>query len=360
MSKPIVIVTGCSGRIGMAVAERFAPHFQLIGFDIIPPPSTVGSLEYMKVDLESDESVAAAFDQVKEKWGSHIVSVVHLAAYYNFTGDPSNKYETITVQGTGRLLKNLQHFTCEQFCFSSTMLVHAPCEPGTLIREESPQVGLWDYPSSKIATEKVMHEERGQIPIVVLRIAGVYDDYCNSIPLSNQIQRIYEKQFTSHVYPGDISRGTSYLHMDDLVDAIDLTVQKRAQLGEEFTVLIGEGKTASYGELQKTFEELLFGYTWKTWPIPKFIAKIGAFFLNLTGQSYIKPWMVDLGDINYELDISLAKSRLGWSPKRYVIDVAPKMIQALKKDPIRWYKHHKLTIPKWLKRSSCCGGGCCG
>lgn len=352
MSKPVMIITGSSGRIGRAVAERFDSKFQMVGFDFIHSDETPASLDHVKVDLESDSSVAGGFNYVKEKYGSHIATVVHLAAYYNFTGEPTNKYETITVQGTARMLKNLQSFTCEQFMFSSTMLVHAPCKPGTKIREDSPLMGLWDYPRSKIETEHVMRTERGNIPIVIHRIAGVYDDYCNSIPLSNQIQRIYEKQFAGHVYPGDLDRGTSYLHMDDLVDCIDLTVQKRSSLPPELTVLVGEDKLMSYNQLQALFGDLIFGSHWKTWAIPKPIAKIGAYLQNLTGQSYIKPWMVDLADINYDLDISLAKAKLGWSPRHFVKETAPLMIEALKKDPVAWYKHHQLTMPSWMKKTA--------
>ena len=39
-------------------------------------------------------------------------------------------YRAVTVEGTRRLLRNLQEFEVEQFVYSSTMLVHAPCRPG--------------------------------------------------------------------------------------------------------------------------------------------------------------------------------------------------------------------------------------
>ena len=50
------------------------------------------------------------------------------------------------------------------------------------------------------------------------RIAGVYDDQCHSIPLANQMQRIFERTLTSRVFPGDVSRGQAFLHLDDLKD----------------------------------------------------------------------------------------------------------------------------------------------
>lgn len=352
MAKDVVIVTGSSGRIGVKIAERLASKYQVVGFDFVASPNTPPSMDYVKVDLESDESVAKALSYVKEKYGTHVLSCIHLAAYYNFTGEPSNKYETITVQGTKRLLNGLQSFNCEQFLFSSTMLIHAPNEPGTKITEDSPLAGLWDYPKSKIETEAVMCKERGSIPIVVLRIAGVYDDYCNSIPLSTQIQRIYEKQLAGRVYPGDISRGVSYLHMDDLVDAIELSFDKRKELPKEFFALIGEDRTMSYDAIQKLIGKFLFNSSWHTFQMPKPIAKIGVYAQNFMGATYIKPWMVDIADINYDLDISYAKKYLGWAPKKFVGDTLPLMISALKKDPLKWYQHHKLVIPSWLKKTS--------
>ena len=66
----------------------------------------------------------------------------------------------------------------------------------------------------------MIRDERGDIPAVLLRIAGVYDDGCHSIPLAHQIQRIYERQLTSRLYRGSTAHGQSFLHMDDLVDAI--------------------------------------------------------------------------------------------------------------------------------------------
>lgn len=57
-----------------------------------------------------------------EHHGAHVASVIHLAAYYDFFGEPSTKYDEITVRGTGRLLHGLrdQEFHVEQFVFSST------------------------------------------------------------------------------------------------------------------------------------------------------------------------------------------------------------------------------------------------
>jgi nucleoside-diphosphate-sugar epimerase len=146
----------------------------------------------------------------------------------------------VTVEGTRRLLRGLRDnkLDVEQFIFSSTMLVHKPGEPGQFITEDWPLEPSWAYPESKVRTEGVIRSERDGIPAVMLRIAGVYDDRCHSIPLAHQIQRIYERQLTSRLYSGETAHGQAFLHMDDLVDAIERVVDLRAELPPELPLLL--------------------------------------------------------------------------------------------------------------------------
>src|SRR5207237_6687033 len=113
---------------------------------------------------------------------------------------------------------------------SSEMLFHADCEQRQRINEDWPLEPKWDYPKSKIKTEELIKANHGDMPIVLLRIAGVYDDLCHSIPLAHQIQRIYERSLTSHLFPGDMSHGQSFVHLNDLVDVCWLLTERRSQL----------------------------------------------------------------------------------------------------------------------------------
>jgi nucleoside-diphosphate-sugar epimerase len=99
------------------------------------------------------------------------------------------------------------------------MLIHAPCAIGEHIDETSPIAPTWPYPESKVGAEEAIRTGRGRMPAMVLRIAGVYTDYCDSIPLAHQIQRIYERRLTATVFPGDTAAGQSMVHLDDAVGA---------------------------------------------------------------------------------------------------------------------------------------------
>lgn len=352
--RAIVLITGSNGRIGAAVVQRLIGRDRdVVGLDrhapTPPPPGCVR----IPVDIGSDDSVRQALGVLRAHHGTRIAAVVHLAAYYDFLGQPSPKYDQITVEGTRRLLRALREgFEVEQFIFSSTMLVHKPGEPGEFINEDWPLGPTWAYPESKVRTESLIREERNGIAAVILRLAGVYDDVCHSPPLAHQIQRIYEGQLASHLYSGETSHGQAFVHLDDVVDAIERAIERRAQLPPETAILIGEPETLSYDELQHTFMRLLHKKSTETQSVPGLIAKVGAWVQDhMPGpEQFIKPWMIDRANDHYALDIARARTLLGWAPRHSLRQTLPKMVAALEADPIGWYREHGLEPPSSLKK----------
>lgn len=354
MDKEIVLVTGSCGLIGTEVVRRLSEKYHVVGFEFTNPVYAASDEELVPVDLSSDESVAQAFTHIKNTYGNRIASVIHLAAYYSFTEKHSDLYEKVTEKGTERLLNALKDFEVEQFLFSSSILVHAPTKPGVSINEKSPFKITWDYPLSKVKTEKLIHQMRDGIPSVILRVAGVYDNMCHSLPISHQIQRIYEKQLEAHFFPGDLTHGASFVHMEDLIEAIWLAVEKRKEIPQDVTLLIGEPKTLSYDTIQKIIACELFHQDFKTYRIPKFIAKMGAAIqcaFSWRHKAFIRPWLIDLADDHYELNISKAESVLGWSPHCDLETMLPIMIENLKNDPIQWYKANHLPIAHRIQKN---------
>lgn len=333
MEKDIVLITGICGRIGTALQKRLGKNYQVIGFDRTECPAGI------RLDLSSEESIQRAVAELPK---GKIASVVHLAAYYSFDQEHSKLYHEITVKGTERLLKALQSRDVEQFIFSSTMLVHAPTAPGIKITEDDPLEPSWDYPKSKVATEKLIHRLHGKMKAVVLRIAGVYDDHCHSIPISHQIQRIYERKLEAHFFSGDLTHGASFLHMDDLTEAIQKCIEKRHKLPEEVTLLLGEAETMSYDQLQRRISSLIYGKEIITFRVPKWFAWMGATVLGLIKNQFIKPWMIKMADDHYELDITKAKETIGWQPRHHLNQTLPRMISDLKSDPSIWYEANQL------------------
>jgi nucleoside-diphosphate-sugar epimerase len=347
-----VLITGSSGRIGYAAAKRLLSRYRVVGLDREDALDPLPHAESIKVDVTSEESMRSALSRVKEKFGSNLASVIHLAAFYDFAGNPSPLYQKVNIEATERLFQHLHDFEVGQFIYTSTMLVHRPCRPGDRIHEESPLEPKWDYPKSKLTSEKMLHATHGEIPLVVLRPAAVYDEEGHSIPLTTQIQRVFERDISGYVFPGDLRHGASFLHMDDLLDGIERAVERRRELPPEVTMLMGEEDVLSYDEVQRAAGRLLHGVEWQTWRIPKLPAKVGMWIMNtLSGgeSSFLKPWMVDIADDHYALDVSHVRTLLGWEPKRSLRDTLPRILASLKADPVHWYETNKLKMPKWLE-----------
>ena len=303
-------------------------------------------VDWVAVDLTDDRSVISACEQIRKRHGTEIASVIHLAAYYDFSGEPSVMYKRLTVEGTRRLLRTLRSFNVEQFVFSSSMLVMEPAdEAGEVLTESSPTRAAWAYPRSKLAAEEVIENERDGVSAVILRIGGVYDDDCHSIPLAQQISRINEAKVESFLFPGDPDHGQPFVHLNDLAECLTRVVERRQDLEKFEIYLIAEPELMSYEELQDRIGDLIHGYEWPTIRIPKTIAKAGAWIqekIEGEDRSFIKPWMIDLADDHYPVEIRKAKEQLGWEPCRHLRNTLEEMIRRLRRNPAKWYAENGL------------------
>lgn len=350
--RPAVVVTGSSGLLGSPLCTMLADHgYEVFGFDRVGPPEPPKSHPHVH-DVEFDAvdyaAVRGAMEDLTRRGVRKLASVVHLAAYYDFSGEDSPLYEKVTVEGTDRLLNALSGFELEQFVFSSTMLVHAPCEVGERIAEDAPLEGKWAYPKSKIRTEQLICDGHPDVRSVLLRIAGVYTDWGQQPTLVQQIKRIYEKDFQGYFFPGDPATGQSLVHVDDAVDALFKTVEQRDKIAAKTPILIGEPEPPSYEALQDLIGQQIHGKDWATIYVPKTLAKVGAAVSDAVsgGNAFIKPFMVNMADDHYALDISRARELLGWQPRHHVAEELPAMLERLKQSPEKWYRENDLEPPR--------------
>jgi uncharacterized membrane protein len=102
------------------------------------------------------------------------------------------------------------------------------------------------------------------------------------------------------------------------------------------------------------------GEPWEAREIPKTVAAAGAWLQNKVEdvipdridrgiEPFVKPFMVDIADDHYELDITRAGELLGWQPRQLLRRRLPIMIGNLWQDPVQWYKRNKIPLPIWLE-----------
>jgi hypothetical protein len=98
---------------------------------------------------------------------------------------------------------------------------------------------------------------------------------------------------------------------------------------------------------------------WPTLALPKAVAKAGAWAQHALEpvvpdafdqgeKPFIRPFMIDMADDHYALDIGLARRLLGWEPRHRLQEELSALVASLKSDPVAWYRDNKITPPPWL------------
>jgi len=358
--RPIVLITGATGNLGRSLGAALGGSYRIVGLDM---KAEGADFPVFEADFTSDAAVELALRKFQDAFGTRIASVIHLVAYFDFTGEDNPLYQTVNVEGTRRLLRALQAFEVEQFVYASTMLVHAPCSPGERIDEHQPIDPRWAYPKSKAAAEAVIQEEHKKIPYVILRLAGVYDEHTTVPTMAQQMARIYERDLQSYFYSGSTLVGQTMLHRDDMLAAFRCTVDRRAALKQETEILIGEPDPIGYDALQDKLGELIHGAEdWPTLRVPKVIAAAGVWAqgqlepvipdqIDKGEAPFIKPFMIRMADDHYALDVRRARDLLGWEPQHRLKDELPKMVADLKQDPAGWFKANGVPLPSWISEA---------
>jgi nucleoside-diphosphate-sugar epimerase len=103
-NKPIVLITGAAGSIGRTLADVLVEDYRVVGLDMEGKEASCPLIEF---DLTDPDSVRAALTDFRNDYGDKIASVIHLAAYFDFTGEEHPLYEKVYVEGTRNLLRAL-------------------------------------------------------------------------------------------------------------------------------------------------------------------------------------------------------------------------------------------------------------
>lgn len=361
-----VLVTGAGGLIGHTLCARLEElGHTVLRLDLAGPEIDC------ECDLTDPEAIRSTLADIGERYDNRIGAIVHLAAYFDFSGEPHPLYQKLNVDGTRYLLEALADYDVGRFVYTSTMLVHAPTEPGIPIEECSPLEAKWAYPISKLAAERTIVKTvdrlaesgrtREPIPYSLLRLAGLYHQDCGSPTLSHQIKRIYEHELTSHFYAGDPATGQAFVHLEDAVEAIALAVDKREELPDRHVALIGEADVMSYQALNNAISQGLFGEPLPVTRMPDLAAKAGAEMMRATekvvpdsidqgDEPFIRPYMIDLAEDHYEIDPTRAEQTLGFRARHRLRDELPVILRRLKEDPRRFYEKNGLQPPAWMTR----------
>ncbi len=159
--KKNILVTGALGGMGRAVCEKLKDEgYTVVGIDRASPEAPWEG--YFSVDLCSEESVAEAFDKIREKYGK-LSAIVHLAGTYDLGS---------LVEMDGERLKRIFEVNFFAVCRVNRVFLPMLSEGGRIIITSSelapldplPFTGL--YGVTKTAVEKYAFSLRMELNLL--------------------------------------------------------------------------------------------------------------------------------------------------------------------------------------------------
>ncbi|NDE14953.1 NAD-dependent epimerase/dehydratase family protein [bacterium] len=348
-SKKWILMTGAAGFIGRHLRFALNDKYRFWCLDRVPVTDMYLGDVAESVDIGSVTSLTEAWDR-RPEITENLHAVIHLAAYYDFSNQPNPQYARVNL-GLERLLQLISKDAPGDclFIHAGSMATLAPVIPGGRQNENSPRAGLWEYPRSKIQAERLLDQSSLRQPVVQLILAAVYSDWCELVPLFEWIELCADYGPEKYFYPGPPTRGLTYCHVEDVVSAFKMALDKFgaggeliAQVAQELAekrrrksvevsmeggvrekFLIGQPTPITYREIHARSCTAFGGKATQLIQVSPQLATIGAYvgqWLARTRgrKSFIRPWMIPFAGEHFSFDLTHSRERLGWVPKHSI------------------------------------------
>lgn len=256
-----VLVTGATGFLGGHLIEEMAngPHVPVCAHRRGSDTRKIDELGLEKavLDLTDRASMLSALKGVD--------AVVHLAAYYTFTGR-KEQYEKVNVKGTGDLLDACRELGVKRFIYCSSTEAMGPIDfpPGD---EDSPLHPQYEYGRSKAKAEELVRSSG--LDWTILRPSGIYgpsnvDDVAYYFITSF-------KGFASKFIIGSGKNYIQFVHVKDVVQGFVKTLDRPASIGH--TYIITQARPYTYEEVYRVLANI-FQQKEPRWRVPRGLAKL--------------------------------------------------------------------------------------
>jgi nucleoside-diphosphate-sugar epimerase len=305
-----ILVTGGTGFTGSYLTRRLLSR----GNEVHVVDNQPGLFHDELINLGAQVTIGSVTDkELMDRLVEDCDIVHHLAAAFRQVGVPEGIYRDVNVNGTRYLLDAALAHGVKKFVYCSTCGVHGDIK-NPPAAENAPITPADYYQVTKYEGEVLAQEfiKRG-LDITILRPAAIYG------PGDPERWLMLFKRTRSGRFIMFGNGETSYhpLYIDNLIDAFELAVEKKASSGQ--TYLIADEHYYSIteivkmvGKVQGIEVDIVHFPFWPLWTIA-FLTEIFCKPLGITPPLFRR--RVDWFRQNRAFDISKAKRELGYTPK---------------------------------------------
>ncbi len=226
-----VFVTGANGFTGSYVCKHLIQRGAHVRA-LVRKTSNLDLLKGVDVELVHGDLANGAIGETLAQSLKGVDVVYHIAAVYRTEGVPKKYFWDVHVEGTRHLLEAAQRANVPRFVHCSTVGVQGEIKnpPAT---EDVPYAPGDVYQESKVDGEKLARKffQEQQLPGVVVRPVGIYGP--GDMRFLKLFKFIHNGKFRM-LGSGKVLYHLT--HVDDLARGILLAGEKKAALGEVFTI----------------------------------------------------------------------------------------------------------------------------
>jgi nucleoside-diphosphate-sugar epimerase len=231
------LVTGASGFIGGHLTVELARRGHEVRA-LVRPTSSLRWLErtgltLVQGDLGDELSLkkaAAGADLV-----FHLAAVIHASSW--------EKHRAVNIEGTENLLAACREAAprLQRFVFVSSIAASGPSIKGHFKKEEDPCQPISAYGQSKLEAEAIVRRYGAAFPVVILRPPNVLGAREREVQAALRALRCRLKPLL-----GTKDKQTSFIMVEDLVEAVLLCAEKKEAVGQTYNVT--DGRAYSWRE----------------------------------------------------------------------------------------------------------------
>ncbi len=377
MKKKSVIITGATGFIGTSLVKALHKDYRLFCIGRLSPAEAGApegdGIKWYQVDVTHFDDLRSVICDIQRKGGADYF--IHLAAHYDFTGEEHPEYVRNNVVGTMNVMElSASLLKLKRFFFTSSIAACPFPPPGGAVTEDTPPVASFPYARSKWLGEEIMKVYRDRVPSCILRLAAVFSDWCEYVPLYEFVETWCSDRWNSRILAGKGESAIPYIHIDDLVSFYSLILGKNEHLGPAEVLMVSPNGSTSHKELFHEVTRQWFGAPRKPIYVPVALAKPGVKMRckvgKLTGKRpFERAWMLDLVDLKLDVDATLTYRRMNWapSPALHILKRVSNMLENKRNHPQEWKyrnewreKRRRALLRKALEAYSRLGFGVMG
>jgi nucleoside-diphosphate-sugar epimerase len=350
-----LVLTGASGFVGRHLLEDLKSDYRIFAIarrsqhDCGAPVHP--NIAWMRVDIAEPDDLARTFREIATAGGAK--ALVHLAAYYDFTGEDHPEYRRTNVDGTRYVLEAARATGIGGFVFGSSVAACSFPRPEGPVDERTPPDGAHVYAWSKREGERLVRELAGEMPGRIARFGAIYSDWCEYPPLYVFLRTWLGSSWRSRILAGTGEMAIPYIHIRDLVAFFRRLLAFSGEPGPPEVLVASTSGSTSLDHLFRLATLSFHGRPVAPFLMPRTLASLGLLAMDYGGRAVGRPpfersWMRHYVDKRLEVDNRRTRERLAWAPNpRFQIERRlPFLIERLKSEPFEWLARNTALLTR--------------